>query len=42
MDTKIYYKLYISNFSPKIGSIRGNTIVNINGDGFRYDFLNPW
>ncbi len=26
--------MYVSNFSPNIGSVRGGTLVTINGDGF--------
>ncbi len=39
VDFKIYYKLYVSSFSPKIGSIRGNTVVHIHGSGFRFLFF---
>ena len=34
MPSQLQYKLYISNVSPNVGSVRGGTLVTINGDGF--------
>lgn len=35
VNTVLEYKLYISSISPNVGSIRGGTLVTINGEGFR-------
>lgn len=30
----IEYRLFVTSFSPQLGSIRGGTVVELNGDGF--------
>ncbi|CAF0756351.1 unnamed protein product [Brachionus calyciflorus] len=34
VDTKLEYQFYVSDISPSAGSIRGGTLVTINGAGF--------
>jgi len=34
VDQKIEYRLYVSSFTPNIGSIRGGSTVTVYGDGF--------
>ncbi len=33
-NVKANYALYISSFTPQLGSLRGGTIIEINGEGF--------
>jgi len=35
VSTQIEYQLYVSSITPNIGSIRGGTVVNVYGAGFR-------
>ena len=39
VNTKLDYQFYISSVSPSVGSIRGGTLVTINGQGFKYYFF---
>lgn len=34
---QVEYELYVSSITPQIGSIRGGTLVEINGVGFSED-----
>ena len=37
VNTQLEYTLFVTSFSPRIGSIRGNTVLTISGQGFSTD-----